>query len=293
MDTSFSENMRGAAFMAISMAAFVINDTNMKLAAEHLSLFQALFLRGIFTTILLVSLALYKKAIIFHIPKGDRKILVLRLIGELGGTLFFLNALFNMPLANATAIVQALPLAVTLAGALFLREAVGWRRYLAIGFGFIGVLIIVRPGSEGFNEFSLSAVASIFCIVLRDLSTRRLSPAIPSLFVALLTSVAIMLVGGIFSTVTDWKPVTTEGLTLLATASVFVIIAYLCSIKTMRVGDISFSSPFRYTLLIWAILLGFFVFGDIPDSWTIVGSLIIVGTGVYTFYREQAVARKP
>lgn len=292
MSTSFSENMRGGAFMAISMAAFVINDANMKLAAEHLSLFQAIFLRGIFTTILLFALAYYKKALVLRLPKGDRKIVMIRLVGEIGGTLCYLNALFHMPLANATAILQALPLAVTLAGAIFMREAVGWRRYLAIAIGFAGVLIIVRPGSDGFNEFSIWAIAAVFFIVLRDLSTRRLSPAVPSLFVALLTSVAVMTVGGIFSTVTEWKPVSVEGISLLASASVFIIFGYLFSVMTMRVGDISFSSPFRYTILIWAMLLGYFIFGNVPDTWTIVGALIIVVTGIYTFYRERAAGRE-
>jgi len=291
MTSSISENMRGAVLMALCMAAFAVNDASMKLAAEHLSLFQAVFIRAIFTTVLLGLLAYYKKAIVFHIPRVDRKPLVLRLIGEIGAALFFLNALFNMPLANATAILQALPLAVTLAGALFLREAVGWRRYLAIGIGFIGMLIIVRPGSDGFNEFSLSAVVAVFFVVLRDLTTRKLSQATPSLFVAFLTSVAILIFGAIGSMVTEWKPVSLEGSSLIAAASVFIIFGYLFSIMAMRVGDVSFSSPFRYTVLIWAIILGFVVFGDIPDGWTLFGSLIIVVTGIYTFYRERRLAR--
>ncbi|MEH6527826.1 MAG: DMT family transporter [Sneathiella sp.] len=292
MTIQLSDNMRGAAYMSISMAAFVLNDTTMKLAAEHLSMFQAMFLRGIFTTVLLGALTAYNKAFVFRIPKADRKTLILRLIGEIGGTVCFLTALFNMPIANATAILQALPLAVTLAGALFLKEIVGWRRYLAIAVGFIGVLIIVRPGSDGFNEFSLWAVAAVFFIVLRDLATRQLSPAIPSLFVSLLTSIAILLVGGILSFTMEWKPVTAEGLGLLSGAAVFVIFGYLFSVMAMRVGDISFSSPFRYTILLWAIILGNVVFGDSPDQWTIFGSLIIVGSGVYTFYRERLMGRR-
>lgn len=292
MTLHLTDNMRGAVFMCISMAAFVFNDTTMKLAAEHLSMFQAMFLRGIFTTILLASMTAFSKAFVFRIPAGDRRTLILRLIGEVGGTVCYLTALFNMPLANATAILQALPLAVTLAGALFLKEVVGWRRYLAIAVGFVGVLIIVRPGSEGFNDFSLWAVAAVFFIVLRDLSTRKLSPAIPSLFVSLLTSVAILIVGGLLSLATEWKPVTTEGMTLLAGAAIFVIFGYLFSVMAMRVGDISFSSPFRYTILLWAIILGIVVFGDFPDQWTIFGSLTIVGSGVYTFYRERIMGRR-
>jgi|TARA_R110002124_G_scaffold51649_1_gene149130 drug/metabolite transporter (DMT)-like permease len=292
MGIQISDNMRGAAFMTISVAAFVVNDTTMKLVADHLSIFQAIFLRGIFTSLLLAGFCLYKGHLLYRIPKGDRGLVCLRLIGEVGGAIFYLSALFHMPIANATAILQALPLAVTLAAAIFLSEAVGWRRYLAITAGFIGVLMIVRPGSDGFNEFSIYAIVAVFFIVLRDLSTRRLSVGVPSLFVSLLTSVAVMVVGAILSMTMEWRPVTVEAGGLLAMASVFVIFGYLFSIMAMRVGDISFTSPFRYTILIWAILLGFFVFGDIPDQWTILGSIIIVGSGVYTFYRERNLFRQ-
>ncbi|WP_363224558.1 DMT family transporter [Sneathiella sp.] len=292
MGIQISDNMRGAAFMTISVAAFVVNDTTMKLLADHLSIFQAIFLRGIFTSLLLAVFCLYKGNLLYRIPKGDRGLVCLRLIGEVGGAIFYLSALFHMPIANATAILQALPLAVTLAAAIFLSEAVGWRRYLAITAGFIGVLMIVRPGSDGFNEFSIYAIIAVFFVVLRDLSTRRLSVGVPSLFVSLLTSISVMVVGAVLSMTMEWRPVTAEASGLLAMAAFFVIFGYLFSIMAMRVGDISFTSPFRYTILIWAILLGFIVFGDIPDQWTILGSIIIVGSGVYTFYRERNLFRQ-
>ena len=294
MTIPISDNMRGAAFMSITMAAYVANDTVMKLLSEYLNLYQAMFLRGIFTSLMIAGLCLFKGVLIYRVPKRDRLTISLRLIGEIGGTVFYLTALFNMPIANATAILQSLPLAVTLAGAIFLSESVGWRRYLAIFAGFIGVLMVVRPGSDGFNEFSISAVIAVLFIVLRDLSTRRLSVAVPSLFVSLLTSISVMVMGAILSFTEEWEPVSAGEVGLLALAALFIIFGYLFSVMAMRIGDISFSSPFRYTILIWAIILGFVVFGDIPDSWTIFGSLIIVGSGVYTFYRERRVqAQQP
>jgi drug/metabolite transporter (DMT)-like permease len=196
-----------------------------------------------------------------------------------------------MQLANATAILQALPLAVTLAAAIFLREAVGWRRYLAIMVGFAGVMIIVRPGSEGFNAYSLWALGAVVFIVLRDLATRRLSVHVPSIFVAFLASVAVTITGAVLSPILAWKAVGVGDIQLLGGAALFLVIAYLFGIMTMRVGDISFVSPFRYTSLIWAIILGFAVFGDIPDSWTLLGSAIVVLMGIYTFYRERKMQR--
>jgi drug/metabolite transporter (DMT)-like permease len=285
--TNTADNFRGAALMAASMAAFTINDGVMKLASSDLGLFQAIFLRGIFSTLLMGILAWHKRSLFYTVPKSDRGIVLWRLVGEIGGTLCFLTALFNMPIANATAILQALPLAVTLAAAIFLGETVGWRRYLAITIGFTGMLIIVRPGSDGFNEYSFWVIAAVGFIVLRDLMTRKLSVQVPSLFVAFLSSFAIMLTGAVLSPTTTWHPLDSENLTFLAIASLFILFGYLFSIMTMRVGEISFVSPFRYTSLIWAIIIGYLVFGDIPDLWTLAGSLIVVSMGIYTFHRER------
>jgi len=282
-----SDNVRGAVFMAVCMAFFVLNDTVMKLAADQFSLFQAMFLRGLVATTMIGLMAWYQNAFSYTISHKDRRILIVRIIGEIGATLTFLNALFNMPLANATAILQALPLVVTLAAALFLREAVGWRRYLAIIIGFSGVLIIVRPGAEGFNIFSVSAIAAVLFVTLRDLATRQLSAGIPSVLVTFLASFMVMVTGAVLSPFQAWKPVEISGLFLLFIAAVFIIFGYLFSVMAMRVGEIGFVSPFRYTILVWAIILGYVVFGDFPDEWTIFGTTIIVATGMFTFYRER------
>ena len=242
-----SDNFRGAGLMAASMAAYVLNDVIVILVSGSLSIFQVMFLRGLFATALLGLIAWRRKAIFPALMKADWRLMVLRLVGEVGATMCFLTALFHMPLANATAILQALPLAVTLAAAMFLREAVGWRRYLAIMVGFAGVMIIVRPGSEGFNAYSLSALAAVVFIVLRDLATRRLSVHVPSIFVAFLASVVITGTGAALSPIMAWKPVGVGELQLLGGAALFLVFAYLFGIMTMRVGDISFVSPFRYT----------------------------------------------
>jgi len=286
-----SDNFRGAALMAASMACFVINDSMVKLVSENLGLFQIIFLRGLLATTLLGVMAVNKKSLFPILNKSDWKILAYRSVGEVGATLCYLTALFNMPLANATAILQVLPLAVTLGAAFFLKEAVGWRRYLAIMVGFAGILIIVRPGSQGFNAYSIWALAAVGFVTLRDLSTRQLSAHVPSIFVSLMTAVMVTVLGGVMSGVLEWKPVGGDDLRLLSAAALFLIFGYLFSVMTMRVGEISFISPFRYTALIWSIALGFFVFGDVPDSWTLLGSVIVVLMGIYTFYRERKIKR--
>jgi len=284
---NISANVRGAALMTTAMAAYVSNDALMKLISDEMGLFQALAIRGLFTIALIGLWALFRGELLAKIPRQDRPALLWRIIGEIGATFCFLTALFNMPIANATAILQALPLAVTLAAAMFLKEPVGWRRYSAIALGFIGVLIIVRPGSEGFNTYSILAVIAVGFIVLRDLATRRLSAEVPSLQVSLMTAVVITVASALVSQTETWAPVEMGTIAILAAASVFIVFGYLFGVMTMRAGEISFVAPFRYMSLLWAIVLGLLVFGDVPDLWTIIGSIIVVGTGIYTFYRER------
>ena len=280
-------NMRGALFMMASMAGYVLNDTMIKLVSEDLELFQAVFLRGIIATLLLGILAWYKKVIFYRLEPGEFKVVAWRTFAEISATFCFLTALFNMPLANATAILQSLPLSVTLAASIFLGYKVGWRRYLAILLGFVGVIVIVRPGTDGFNTYSLWALAAVAFVTLRDLLSHRLNSSTPSIYVALLTSVSVMILSGVASVSQEWNDVSPQIGLYLAAAAGFILIGYIAGVAAMRHVEISFVSPFRYTVLIWALLLGFFVFGEVPDTITITGSLIVVGTGIYTFYRER------
>ncbi len=147
----FSNNLRGSVLMMAAMAAFVFNDASMKALSDEFPLFQAIFLRGLLTSVLMGILAWRLGVFRFRFTKSDWLLIAIRATAEVIGTYFFVTAIFNMPLANATAILQALPLTVALAGAVFLGEAVGWRRMAAILVGFVGVLLIVQPGAEGFG----------------------------------------------------------------------------------------------------------------------------------------------
>ena len=179
-----------------------------------------------------------------------------------------------------------------MAAALFLAEPVGWRRWNAIGVGFVGVMIIVRPGLEGFSIYSLSALFAIACITLRDIATRRLSSEAPSLFVALITAIAITGLGAVMVPSISWVQPTGSMWLVITGASVAIIFGYLFSIMTMRVGEIGFVAPFRYTAMVWAILMGILIFGEWPDAYTITGTAVIVITGLYSFHRERLARAK-
>ncbi|QOF71253.1 DMT family transporter [Aminobacter sp. SR38] len=286
-----SSNVRGATFMVVAMAAFTFNDTLSKLAAQTINPGQLMLVRGLFATTLISLLAWQQGAL-----KGYRSywhpMVFLRLVGEVGGTVCFLAALPHLPLGNISAVLQALPLAVTMGAALFLGEAVGWRRWLAIASGFGGVLIIVRPGFEGFNAFSLLALLSVAFCAVRDLATRKIPGHIPSLFVSTTTTVIITATGGLtIVPFGGWVPMSVNLVAFLAGAAVLVLFGYQFVIMAMREGEISFIAPFRYTALIWALSLSVFVFGDIPDLAMIAGAAVIVASGLYSLYRERVVGK--
>ena len=184
MSAPLSPNLKGALYMTLSMAAFTLNDACVKLVAETVPLFQIVALRGLSTTILLAVTVHLTVGLRFSMPRRDRPLVAWRTVAEVGAMVAFLLALTNMAIANATAILSALPLMVTLAAAVLFRDPVGWRRWAAIGVGFVGVMMIVQPGTDGFNEWSLLALLSVVIITARDLLTRAFSPAVPSMSVA-------------------------------------------------------------------------------------------------------------
>ena len=286
------ENFRGAGLMMVAMAAFTVNDVCIKSLAGELPLMQAIFLRGLLSSFLMFLVARRMGAIRMRFPRRDWGLIALRSTAEIGATFAFLTALYHMPIANVTAILQALPLTVALVAALVFGEPLGWRRMLAIAVGFVGVLLIVRPGAEGFSVYSLYALASVGFVTVRDLAARRLSGAVPSISVALINAMVVTLAGGIASTVQGWEPVEPWQGALLVMAAFFILGGYLASVMVMRMGEISFTAPFRYTGLVWALVLGYLVFGDWPRPLTLLGAGIVVATGLFTLYREAQLRRK-
>jgi drug/metabolite transporter (DMT)-like permease len=291
---ALSNNARGVVFMNVAMAAFTVNDALMKLATEAVPLMQAICLRGILTASALLVLALATGALRVRPGRLDGRLLALRTLAEVAGTLTFLAALRHMPLANLSAILQSLPLAVTLAAALVLREAVGWRRMLAIAVGFAGVLLIVRPGSAAFDGWSVLGLISVACVVVRDLATRRFTQAVPSVAVALSAAVAVATTGFAGTVISGgFVSMTAEDSLRISAAAVALVFGYLLIVKAMRQGDVAVVAPFRYVALLWAIVLGWLWFGSLPDIATWAGAALIVASGLFTLWREARLRRRP
>jgi drug/metabolite transporter (DMT)-like permease len=283
-------NRTAIMLMLLAMAGFIFNDAAAKLASAELETGQIIFVRGLIASPIIILIAWWQgafrqPALLFHRTVGWRT------LGEVMATAMYLTALFNMPIANATAILQTVPLATTAAAALILRENVGIRRWAAIALGFAGVLLIVRPGSDGFTVWSLFALGAVGAILLRDLSSRILPPEIPALGITALSAVAVTVLGAVMSQFDEWKPVSPEAFFYLFGSAIFLLGGYYFILQAMRCGEISAIAPFRYTILLWAILIQVVIFGIWPDLPTLAGSSILVATGLYTLYRERTVGQ--
>lgn len=290
MTGSLSPNQKGALLMLGSMAFFTINDTLVKLVGETVPLWQIVTVRGVMASVLLLCLARAMGALRFDLSRRDWGLALARCATEMAVTYFFLSALLQMPLANITAVLQMLPLTVTLCAALFLGETVGWRRSLAIALGFVGMLLIVRPGGADFGPATIYALLAVGLLTLRDLVTRQMSPAVPSLTVTFLSAFSVMLFGLGLGFGESWQPVGGREWLLLSATAVLILLAYLCAVMTIRVGEVSAVAPLRYTGLVWALLLGWLVFGEFPSGLTLFGAGIVVAAGLFTLLRERQVA---
>jgi drug/metabolite transporter (DMT)-like permease len=211
----------------------------------------------------------------------------LRNLGEVVGTLAYITALASVPLATVSAVLQAMPLAVTLGAALFMGERVGWRRWTAIAMGFCGVLVVIRPGADGFSPATLWVVVTVFALALRDLASRRIPASSNDAQVSTWGLAAVTLLGA--ALLTHDPAIAPDRLQLLQLTGllVFGTAGYWAIIAATRTGDVSVVSPFRYARLVFAVIIGAAIFAEPPDAFTLIGSAIIIGSGLYTFARQR------
>ncbi len=288
-------NVVGSLFMIASMAGFAVEDILLKAAARSLPLGEVLLIFGLAGTLGFALLTRLRGERLLHPAYLSRPIL-LRSAFEVVGRLFYALAFVLIPLTTATAILQAAPLVVVAGAALFLGERVGWRRWLAIAVGFGGVMLILRPGTDGFDALSLLAVAGMLGFVGRDLATRAAPPVLSNIQLGICGFAMLSVAGAILAGYEGGMalPYPREALYLLG-ATVFGVGAYYALTVAMRSGDVGTITPWRYTRLVFAIGLAAAVFGESPDALTLTGSAIVVASGVFTLLRgrKRAVAPQP
>ena len=284
-------NLKGSLLMVAAMGFFAIEDMFIKAATRHMPVGQVLIAFGAFGTLIFAALALRRGERLLH-PAALSRPMVIRSGFEVGGRIFYSLAITLTPLSVASAILQATPLVVVAGAALIFGETVGWRRWTAIALGFVGVLIILRPGLDGFSLLSLVTVLGMFGFAGRDLATRAAPPALSNLQLGIYGFAMLTVAGAVilsFSGGAVMPDVQGGAMTLAATC--VGVFAYNCLTGAMRTGEVSVVTPFRYTRLLFAMILGITVFGEHPDALTLIGSALVVTSGLYTLTRSRKLQR--
>jgi len=287
---SLSKNQRGVLAILGCMASYTVNDVLVKQILRTYPVGEVIFLRGLIAMLLIGAVAValgHRREIVTAISP----LLSARSAFDGLSTAAFITALAHMPLANVAAVLQIGPLLITVLSIVLFREAVGWRRWIAIGVGFIGALLVIKPTPSSFDIWAVIAAASALFAALREISNRRIGHGVPVMVVAFWGAVGITAFGTVFAVTETWRMFETGDLMKLFVASVFVGIAIYLMALGFRDVDLSVVAPFRYTYLITSAVGGYLVFAELPDGWTVFGALLIVGSGIYTLHRE-AVRRR-
>tara|TARA_R110002111_G_scaffold76151_6_gene120701 strand:- start:599 stop:1477 length:879 start_codon:yes stop_codon:yes gene_type:complete len=282
-----TDTLRGAALMVGSMACFALEDGLIKALSGTFPAAQIIWMLGLGGSLAFVGWLIATGQTVWS-PHYLRPQVLLRSGFEVAGTLCFVSALALIPLATASAVIQATPLVVAMGAAVFLGARVGWRRWLAIGVGFAGVLIILRPGSAAFDPATLLAVGGMLGLAARDLITRTM-PGIVSGARLSLHAFASLVPAGLllqFLTGASWVIPDAAQIGILAVAVAVGMVGYLAIVGATRLGDISVVSSFRYSRMLFALIVGMVAFGERPDALMIVGVVIVIGSGVFTLLRE-------
>jgi len=276
-------NRHGILAMSAAMLSFVLNDALTKFVSQSLAAPQLIFLRGLLASagLILLAFTVIKlppwRETLGHI---SHKWVFIRSFLDGMASLVYLSAMFNMPLANATAINMSTPLLIALLSALLLGQHVRGRHWGIMGAGFVGVLLVVQPQADGFNAWGWVALAGTMFHALRDLSVRFIPDHVPSILVTLGTAITATLMAGLWALWHPWQTVSGMSWALMTGAALFLSIGYFLLIKATRIADMTVIAPFRYMGLLTAVVMGFVVWGDVPNALAWLGMALLAAAGI-------------
>jgi drug/metabolite transporter (DMT)-like permease len=288
--TGHKANMLGSIWMIASMAIFAIEDAFVKAASNALPVGQILIIFGMGGAVIFASMARLNNEPLFTKDVVSRPMRI-RVIFEIIGRLFYVLAIAVTPLSSATVILQATPLVVVAGAAMVFGERVGWRRWSAIFIGLVGVIVIIQPGTDSFSMLSVLAIIGMIGFAGRDLASRAAPATLSTSILGLYGFLSIVVAGSIFSIWQGASFVLPDVYTSfnLAGAILAGVAAYFCLMKAMRTGEVSAVTPFRYTRLLFGITLGVVLFGESLSSTMLLGSGLIVSSGLFIIWRRNSV----
>ncbi len=286
-----TETQRSILWMTFAMAVFALGDAGIKALAGRIPPGQIMGTMGLVGTAVFVTIAKVKGQRLFTVALLHPAV-ILRFFAEMLAGTSMVMALTLAPLTLVTAILQAVPLVVTMGAALLFKEPVGLKRWSAIAIGLVGVFIILRPGSAEFDVTAIWAILAMLGLATRDLATRASPKSVGTLQLGAIGIAGLIPAGLLLFTFTSAPvlPDPVAALLLLFVISV-TLLGYVAIINAMRMGAVAAVSPFRYTRLVFGLLLGILLFAERPDAMTYLGAALIVATGLYALYRETRVSR--
>ena len=282
--------LRAIILMVIGMFFFMMGDLFLKLSSQGIALGIVTMILGAGMSCVFYVMMMLRGDVIFD-KKYIHRAMAMRCVGESIGIIGVIIAVANAPLSSVTAIMQSLPLVLTLMGAVFLKEKVGIRRITALILGLIGVLIIIRPGMDEFDAFATFTLVGVLGMAIRDFGTRIMPRDISTAALSFYGSVMILTTGfGMMLVTNDWHMPTNSYLLFSAGLIVTATIGTLLVSTAMRLGDVSVISPFRYIRIVFGVGAGIIILDESVDMPTIIGSAIVIGAGLYSWLRERQIA---
>lgn len=283
-----SENLTGILLMLASMALFAVEDLFLKLAAADLPIGQIILISGALGMPVFVAMT-WRHGQRILVKDALQPAVIARNIGEVVAAASYVAALAAVPLGTVAAVLQALPLFMTMGAALVLGESVGWRRWTAILVGFLGVILVIQPGADGFRLEAMLVLISVAGIVVRDLASRAIPKRVTTAQVSAWGLMSVTALGlGMIAGSGDVQAMTGLQMLVLVAAGLFGTAGYWAITAATRVGEVSVVAPFRYSRLVFSMGIGVVFLGERPDLLTLIGAAIIVASGLYAFARERA-----
>jgi drug/metabolite transporter (DMT)-like permease len=276
--------------MVIASGLLTVNDAMVKWLAQSYPVGQVMSLRGAFVIAIIVISAMARRRT-SELRVSNWRLQLTRGALMSISTFLFVTALALMPIADAIAIAFAGPVIATALAALLLKESVGWRRWSAITLGFAGVVVMLRPTPDLIRLVAIVPLLAASVGAFRDIVTRRMGTGGESTPAIMLVSTSVVTIAGLFTIPAGWMPLEIADVGMYVASALLIALAQSLMIESFRLGEVALVAPFKYTSLVWAVLLGVLVWGDVPDAWTWIGSTLVVGSGLYIWHRELVLAK--
>jgi len=280
--------LAGIGLMAAGIFMFAVNDALGKWLVATYSVGQVLLIRSFAALVLLGPFIWRDRASFATAPRPGMQ--ALRAVLATAEVAFFYWAVSYLPLADVMSYYLAGPIFVTAIAGAFLSESIGWRRWAAVAVGFLGVIVCLRPGAAVLSWPALIALAGSFTFSLSMIATRTLRGTSDTVLVVAQTLAALVF-GAVLAPL-NWVPLTLRDGVLLALLGMVAMVAHVCVNRSLKLAPASTVVPYQYTTIVWAVLFGYLVFGDVPDIWMLSGAAIIIGAGLFIFLRERRLARR-